>query len=353
VQQITVSEISFSPFRVPFLKPFTFANTVVRERSGFYLTLKTAEGLKAVSEMAPLEGISPETIRRAKHDLKDSCAYLKQFKFAADKQALIEQLRHDPHMLNLCGSVRFAVESAIFMMAASANKQGLIEFLGGIPKDVHSAILLQGNHQEVLSDVKYFLQAGAKVFKLKVGDRNIALDVKKVNDIRMILEHEAYLRLDANRQWTFKEACIFADLVGNQRIDFIEEPINDPTQFDAFYQKTRMRVALDETLQVIKCGINAPGRCSPPIAQGEGIIAYILKPMVLGFMPVLDWMEEAKVLKRKAIISSLFESPVALKIIAQMACVSGQIAGLGTERWFKNSKPFVGEDGIIKKDLIL
>ena len=45
-----------------------------------------------------------------------------------------------------------------------------------------------------------------------------------------------------------KEACIFAEFVGNQKIDFIEEPINDVTQLDAFYQQTRMRVALDETL---------------------------------------------------------------------------------------------------------
>ena len=49
----------------------------------------------------------------------------------------------------------------------------------------------------------------------------------------------------------------------------------------------------------------------------------------------LDWIEEAKLLKRKAIISSAFESPVGFKVLANLACLSGQIAGLGTERWFK------------------
>ena len=90
------------------------------------------------------------------------------------------------------------------------------------------------------------------MFKLKVGDRNIALDVKKIQDIRILLEQESYLRLDGNRKWSLKEACIFAQLAGNQKIDFIEEPVNDITQLDAFYQQTRMRVALDETLSVSK-----------------------------------------------------------------------------------------------------
>jgi o-succinylbenzoate synthase len=193
---------------------------------------------------------------------------------------------------------------------------------------------------------------GIKVFKLKVGDRNIALDVKKVNDIRVLLEGESYLRLDANRQWSLKEACIFAELIGNPRIDFIEEPIHDPSQLDAFYQKTRMRLALDETLQMMPIGMNAPGRCSLPLPQQEGVVAYVLKPMVLGLMATLDWIEQAKLLKCKAVISSVYESSVGLKVLANLACLSGQIAGLGTERYLKNPKPIIADNGTIKKELL-
>ncbi len=190
----------------------------------------------------------------------------------------------------------------------------------------------------MISDFKQFSQQGVKVFKLKVGDRNIALDVKKINDIRMLLEEGAYLRLDGNRTWSLKEACIFAELVGNQKIDFIEEPINDITQLDTFYQQTRMRVALDESLSFAL------------LAGHEGGVAYVLKPMILGLIPTLDWIKEARLSKRKAIISSAFESPVGFKVLANLACLSGQTAGLGTERWLKNTKPIVGENGIIKKE---
>ncbi len=81
-----------------------------------------------------------------------------------------------------------------------------------------------------------------------MGDRNIALDVKKIQDIRSHLEEDSYLRLDGNRIWNLKEACVFAQFAGNQNIDFIEEPLNDISQLDAFYKETHMRIALDETL---------------------------------------------------------------------------------------------------------
>ncbi len=341
MQPLIISQIDFSPFKIPFLGPLAFAGKTIRERRGFYLSLRTSDGKSAQGEIAPLEGISPETTRRIKRDMTEIRSYLMELKIPHQKDELLGQLRQEPHLLNACASVRFAVESAILMLASRAVNQSLAEFLGANLKDVQTALLLQGSYTEVIADFKRFSQEGVKVFKLKVGDRNIALDVKKILDIRILLEQESYLRLDANRKWSFKEACIFAQLTGNQKIDFIEEPINDTAQLDAFYQQTRMRVALDETLS------------SSPLAEQEGVVAYVLKPMILGLIPTLDWIEKARLLKRKAIISSAFESPVGFKVLANLACFSGQIAGLGTERWFKNVKPIVGIDGIIKKEFLI
>jgi o-succinylbenzoate synthase len=350
VEPLIISQTDFSSFGIPFLKPFVLAGRTLNDRSGFYLTLKTSDGLSAEAEASPLEGLSSETVKRAKHDLKDSCAYLKGFHIPRSRDELLELLKHDAHILNLCPSVRFAVESAILLLASKAENKSLAAFLGADVKDVQTAVLLQGTHQEVIADTKRFSRQGVKVFKLKVGSRNVALDVKKVQDVRLLLEEDSYLRLDANRSWSFQEACIFAELTGNQKIDFLEEPLHDVSQLDAFYQKTRMRLGLDETLAVLRSGIRAPGRCSSPLAEHEGIIAYVLKPTVLGLVPCLDWIDEARLLHRKAVVSAAFESPVALKILANIACLSGQTAGLGTERWFKNAKPLIGEDGIIKKE---
>jgi o-succinylbenzoate synthase len=253
-------------------------------------------------------------------------------------------LRAEPHIINLCPSVRFGVESALMMLTAKSRGQSLAQFLGGTLVDVATAALLQGTYDQVMADVKKFIEQGYMVFKLKVGDRNIALDIKKTADIRRLLPVEARLRLDANRIWALKEACIFCELAGRQNIEFIEEPLSDISQLDQFYQQTHMSVALDETL----------GSCGLPLAQQEAVRAYVLKPTILGgIIPALDWISQAGALKKKAIISSCFESTVGLRILANLACLTGQTAGLGTERWLKNVKPITDEHGVIKKEFLI
>lgn len=354
VQPLIICQSDFVSYKIPFHQPFPFGPNTISERSGFYLTLKTRDGLEAKGEIAPWAGFSQETPRRVRHELTEIRSYLMELEVPADKDALIAMLRAEPHILNLCPSVRFGVESALMMLAAKALGQSLAQFLGGALADVATAALLQGTYDQVMADVKKFIEQGYMVFKLKVGDRNIALDVKKTADIRRLLPVEARLRLDANRIWGVKEACIFCELAGRQNIEFIEEPLSDISQLERFYQQTHMSVALDETLSVMQTGINAPGRCSLPLAQHEAVRAYVLKPTILGgIIPALDWISQAGILKKKAIISSCFESTVGLKILANLACLTGQTAGLGTERWLKNVKPITDEHGIIKKEFLI
>ncbi len=337
VQPLTVSHIEFSPFKIPLLASIDLAGHLVRERSGYYLTLKTTEGFSSQGEIAPLEGLSPETPRRVRRDLQEACSYLKAFPISRTKEGLLEQLKHEPNLNNTCASVRFGVESALLQLAAQANSQVPAEFLGANLKDVSSAILLQGPYQQVMADFKHYADQGARVFKLKVGEKNIALDVKKVNEIRERLDSEAYLRLDANRKWNLKEACIFAELIGPPKIDFIEEPLQDPAKLTEFCRSTGMRTALDESLSW------------PDLPQQEGVVAFIIKPMLLGLIKSMDWIEKARSLQRKAIISSVYESPVGFKMLAHLACLSGQIAGLGTRRYFKSVEPMMQDNGLILK----
>ena len=148
MQPLIICQSDFSSYKISFHQPFTCpcrlsANTIT-ERSGFYLTFKTRNGLEAKGEAAPLAGISPETIRRVRHDLTEIRSYLMELEVPPDENSLIALLRGEPHILNLCPSVRFAVESALMMLAARSCGQSLAQFLGGSLEDVTTAALLQG-----------------------------------------------------------------------------------------------------------------------------------------------------------------------------------------------------------------
>ena len=352
VQPLAISQIIIEPFQLPFRKPFSFGGNTVTERTGFYLTLISADGIKSQGEAAPLPGLSSESIRKTQHDLEEIKPYLFDLEISSDKKYLITHLRAHPQINTLCPSAKFAVEAAILSLAAQNSGQSLSEFLDSDLQDVSSAALLQGTYDQVIADTKQMVSHGVDIFKLKVGDRNIPLDVKKVNDIRALIGEDALLRLDGNRVWSLKEALLFVELTGIKQIEYIEEPLSDISQLSAFYQQTHIPVALDETLSVLRCGITAPGRCSPTLAQHEAVQAYVLKPMILGgIIPILDWVQEARSSGRKAVISSCFESNVGIKILANLSLLTGHVPGLGTTRWLETDD-LVNNQGFIPKDLL-
>lgn len=313
-----------------------FAGTTLNQRTGYILEIIASNGLKARGEIAPLPGVSVETLKKAHHDLVEARSHLKDFKVVLDKDGLITSLR-DSAFSGLCPSVRFGVESVLFGLAAGARAVSLAEFLGGILQDVPTAALLQGSHEQVLADARILSGRGYQVFKLKVGSRNIPLDVKKVRDLRALIGRQGSIRLDGNRVWGLKEALLFVDLAGRAQIEFIEEPLSDMGKIGEFYQAAQMPVALDETLSLS--------------VDSQAVKYYVLKPTVLGgIIPCLDWMENARRNGKKVVISSAFESPVGLKVLANLACLTGTTAGLGTERWLKGVEPLADAGGIIRKE---
>ncbi|MBI4309612.1 MAG: o-succinylbenzoate synthase [Candidatus Omnitrophica bacterium] len=331
MQPLTITGSTIIPFTLPLVRPFNFAGHTIRERSGYYLEITTPDGLTAQGEIAPLPGISSETLKKAKHDAREIQPALVGRPIPLEKDELIDSIRNDGRLCACCPSVRFGVESALFDLASRARQMHLTHFLEAPDGEIASAVLLQGTHGHIIARAKEMKACGHRVFKLKVGDRNIPLDVKKVQDLRGLIGKEGVIRLDANKIWSFSEAVLFAHLAGPEQIEFMEEPLSDTLKLDEFYKTTHMPVALDETLSVLRCGATAPS-CMLTLTAHEGVKAYVIKPMVLGGVIIaLDWIEEAGRLGKKAVISSAFESPVGLRVLKALAALSGQTAGLGTE----------------------
>ena len=336
MQPLKIIRTSIIPFGLDFIRPFSFAGNTLCERVGYYFEVVATNGLTARGEIAPLPGLSVETLKKAKHDLEEASGTYVSIEVPVEKKVLFEKLRDEPLMQDCCSSVKFGIESALISLAAQARGMALNVFLEGNVLEAQSAYLLQGTHEQILADARQAMDLGFKVFKLKVGNRNIPFDVKNVQDLRALVGKNLVLRLDANRSWDITEAVLFVECVGLDNIEYIEEPVNNMDRLGEYYHATHMPVALDETLNVLRCDVNAPGRCMPTLAKQDGVQAYVIKPMVLGgVIKSLDWIEEARQNKKKAIISSCFETPVGFDMVKALASLSDQVAGLGTQRFYE------------------
>ena len=312
-------------YRLPLQQPFVVLNQPVAFREGLIVRLLTAEGFCGVGEAAPLPGLSGETLKKAIFQLKNLRALLLSTPVPSDIKEYQKTFSKEP-WIDHCASVRFAIETAVLHLMSQVKKQVPAEVLG-CPSigSIPVAGLLQGAPDEIKFQTDNLLSQGFNVFKLKIGSRNIPLDVKKVQLVRELIGSTRKLRLDANQAWNMVEAVAFCQNAGLEGIEFIEEPLKDPSGLEQFIRQTGFPVALDESIQ---------REGSEKFIFPHGAEFVVVKPTIVGgVVKAFEWINRALKEKKGVVLSSVFESGVAGRMLANLAAFSPLAAGLGTQEW--------------------
>lgn len=156
--------------------------------------------------------------------------------------------------------------------------------------------------------------------KLKVGRNRLSNDVERVKRI-MADNPQARFRLDANRAWGLDDALTFCRALDPARVEFVEEPLRDFSDYDAYNQASPVGFALDESL------IEQSPR------PWERLRALVVKPSLQGglekSLSLIDWAYQAG---KYAVVSAMYESGVGIRHLAALASAKtpGVPAGLDT-----------------------
>jgi O-succinylbenzoate synthase len=345
---IGIQSIHCYSFDLPVVHPFFARGHEIRTRKGMIVHVISDYGDMGFGETAPLPGVSFESLEKTVHQAEVLVRELKNMQVPIEAHFLLEWLAdHIPGSM-FCPSVRFAFESAIISMMANLNAQSIRSYLKpGADRDVRSAGLLQGTPADVLRQARFLAAKGYMTYKLNVGSRNIPLDVQKVQDVRRVIPPGAKLRLDANRAWRLDEAIVFAQNIGKDRIEYIEEPVADPVQLEEFFRRTDIPVAVDETLQE---------KPLEELAGRMGIAYAVARPMAMGVTGYLKFLDTASQYGIHVIASSAFESGVGMTVLANLAGLTYSVANLGTANWFDEDlllRPIVLDAGTIPPDRLI
>ena len=157
--------------------------------------------------------------------------------------------------------------------------------------------------------------------KLKVGRQSVAEDVAIVRQVHDQLQPHQALRLDANRAWSYEQATTFAKAIESISIQYIEEPLQSPTELEQLHTETGLPYALDETLTE-----------DLPLDDFPNAVAMVLKPTLLGGRTRIA---ELAALGKPLVFSAAFESGVGITRIAQRAWEFARDVpcGLDTYSW--------------------
>jgi O-succinylbenzoate synthase len=341
-----ITAVKIYAYRLPLVRPLILKFHTLQERLGFLLKLSSDTGHTAWGEAAPLPGFSRESLADTGTALRE----LKDKLIGATIPEGIEQLNGQfSNWLSgmaLCPSAQFAVETAVLGLLAHSRGVPLAGLLSQNPVDIVRVNGLTADDFPVIETAYRFSRDGYRAVKMKVGHRPLDEDVARVLDTRRELGHSVGLRLDANRAWSFDEAVRFAEMVLDCDLEYVEEPLSDPTRLADLAKRTEMRVAFDESLLDIT---------PEELTSHTYISAIILKPTLLGGLErAAMFARTAREMNIKAVVSSCFESSVGIAALIQFAAAHHTIdspAGLDTLSWFKQDlleEPIDCSGGCIK-----
>jgi len=193
-----------------------------------------------------------------------------------------------------------------------------IEMLEGNPlleveREAHLPLLtpFSSSHTvgEIENEVEARLADGFRTFKIKVG-KDADADLRRVNTIQGAIDGRAKMRLDANRAYSERDACKFAQSLTPKGIELFEQPCGaeDWEANAAVARQSPVPLMLDEPICEISdieraAGIKGVGFCKLKLKRFGGLDRLkvaLERVRKLGMEPVLGdglsseigcWME--------------------------------------------------------------
>jgi len=299
------------------------------QRNGFIIHLKSDRGADGFGDIAPLPGVSKETLDESKTQIQALRASLCGQPISERFAALNGQLDTWLNGSSLYPSVRFGLESAILNLIANTKNIPLYKLIAKTnPAKIKITGLLSGSEDQIAAQAQGLIAAGFTELKLKVG-KDLEQAIAKVRKVNDIIYGKALLHVDANRAWTFDRALEFGKEIGCDAVNYIEEPFKDIEKIPEFFDETLIPVALDESVAQM---------AFDDIKSIPGVDILVLKPTLLGGIEkTFQIIRRSEDLALDTVISSAFESSVGIVTLANLAGTVSHhsvAAGLDTFKWF-------------------
>ncbi|MEW6050650.1 MAG: o-succinylbenzoate synthase [Candidatus Zixiibacteriota bacterium] len=324
-----VDEFHIYEYRLPLKQPLRLKDRSVTERRGLLIKITGSSGHSGWGDVAPLPGFSLETLAEARTQLLGLREAIDSTVIHEDLALVRREYREKISAEELHPSVGFGIGTAVLNVLSAYHGVPPAEVIGPTHRNqIPLNALLGGSDDELIEAAYQARERGYRAIKIKVGRSAVAADIATVRRLDEELGGSVPIRVDANQNWDYDQALLFAKATSRCNIEYVEEPLDDPYLLPDLHDESGLPIALDESLVDTEPG-ELPGYLS----------AVILKPTVLGGLSMAVQMAEAaSALGVRPIVSSSFESGVGIIALSNLAAALGDAdipCGLDTLGWFE------------------
>ncbi|MEM7256770.1 MAG: mandelate racemase/muconate lactonizing enzyme family protein [Pseudomonadota bacterium] len=178
---------------------------------------------------------------------------------ANDVEALYEAMQWHIHYVGRGGIASFAISAcdiALWDIRGKVTGEPLWKMAGGAStgcKAYCGGIDLNFSLEKLLGSIEGYLANGFNAVKIKVGQPQLADDIKRVEAVRQLIGPEVTFMVDANYSLTVDQAITAATAFAESNVYWFEEPIipDNYPGYATITQATGVPLAMGENLHTI------------------------------------------------------------------------------------------------------
>ncbi len=319
-----IREFKFTSFDLKLKEPLKNASFTIESRSGFIVKITDENNLTGYGEVSPLPGFSSETLYDCEVALNTLHYKVISKSVKNEELDLISEL----NTISNLPSLLFGIEQAVISLLIQRRELStLLTYEKLIPIN---GIVGINSKEETFRKIDDLLAEDFKTIKIKLGVNSIEDDVELVKQITNRVDDSIKIRLDVNGNWSFKQTEFALNNLPQDKIELIEQPVNNINELVMLSDFSGIPIAVDESISKISD--------AKDIIERSNITNIVLKPSLLGsIIDTISLIKSAKKLEKKIIISSAFESVVGRSALVWLASfVEGNHAhGLNSGVYFE------------------
>lgn len=302
------AKLNLYTYSFPFTKPFKTSSKTFNSREGIVLEIQDTNRT-ALGEAAPLPGFSRESLNDVLSQLE---IHADEIERTFNGSFSLRDLQAFHRKNDIYPSLQFGLDTLAVDFLSQQAGTSPQNFLFDNPPDkikINGVISVE-DAEQIYENARHLVEQGFQTIKIKVGInfKKELVVLEKIQDSFPKLK----LRLDANRAWSLEEACNNLSKLEDLNIEYLEEPLNDPSlkKLKKLSSEASVPIALDESMLEMQ----NPESAMPYTS------AIILKPMVFGGLSKLFATNRlAKHHNNKVIYTTSLESGIGRTMTATLA----------------------------------
>ncbi|WP_025597741.1 muconate/chloromuconate family cycloisomerase [Burkholderia sp. WSM2230] len=267
----TIERIETCLVDLPTIRPHKLSVATMHGQTLMLVKVFCSDGIVGIGEGTTIAGMaygpeSPESMKLA------TDAYLAPACIGRDATRVQALMAHLGKLVRVNHFSKSALETALLDAQGKRLGVPVSELLGGRHRDRLPVAwtLASGDTNKDIAEAEMMLERRRhKIFKLKIGAREIEADIKHVAGIKRALGDRGSVRVDVNMAWSETQAARAIPALVDAGCELIEQPVASTAALARLMRRFPVALMADEVLQGPESAFQ--------IAKQEGADVFAIK----------------------------------------------------------------------------